>query len=327
MMEKVLDELRLKYHGQLRVEFIDVSKTPEIGEKHKIKLIPTQIFLDAKGNELFRHEGFFPEKDIVAKWRELGVQLEPSQKKREGDREVTRSTASNSIERLFEELTDAISGGTAVALMAAFAWGVLSIVLSPCHLASIPLVVGYMNDQNDMTGKRAFAISLLFATGILATIAAIGVATALAGHMLGDLGSVTTYAVSAVLAVIGLHLMGIIPFPWGGPGRMTTKRKGLLGALILGLLFGVAIGPCTFAYMAPMLAVAFKASANHIAKGGALLLLYGTGHCFVIVIAGSSTELIQKYLDWNENSQAVERLKRICGALVVAAGVYMAYKG
>ena len=101
------------------------------------------------------------------------------------------------------------------------------------------------------------------------------------------------------------------------------KRKGLLAAFILGLVFGVALGPCTFAYMAPMLAVTFKLAETAPLYGTLLLLAYGVGHCAVIVVAGTSTELVQKFLNWNENSKALTRLKAVCGVLVVAGGFWM----
>ena len=78
------------------------------------------------------------------------------------------------MEKLFTTLTHAVEGTPAIALAAAFVWGILSILLSPCHLASIPLIVGFIDKQGRMSTRRAFAISALFAVGILITIAAIG---------------------------------------------------------------------------------------------------------------------------------------------------------
>jgi len=75
MMAPILEELRTEYKGKLKVEFIDVSKKPGEAKKYGIKLIPTQIFFDASGKELFRHEGFYSREDILAKWKELGVDL------------------------------------------------------------------------------------------------------------------------------------------------------------------------------------------------------------------------------------------------------------
>ena len=90
-------------------------------------------------------------------------------------------------------------------------------------------------------------------------------------------------------------------------------------------MFGIALGPCTFAYMAPMLGVTFKLAANRALYGASLLLAYGVGHCAVIVVAGTFTEVVQRFLNWNENSRAVTRLKGVCGVLVVSGGVWMIY--
>ena len=81
MMAPVLKELAKEYEGRMAVEFIDVWKKPDAGKAHKISLIPTQIFFDAGGKELFRHEGFFSKKDILAKWKELGVEFKAEGKK------------------------------------------------------------------------------------------------------------------------------------------------------------------------------------------------------------------------------------------------------
>jgi len=222
-------------------------------------------------------------------------------------------------------LAEAVQASWPIAVGAAFVWGVLSIVLSPCHLSSIPLIVGFISSQGELTGRKAFGISSLFAVGILLTIAAIGVVTSAAGRMAGDLGAWGNYFVAAVFFVVGLHLLDVIPMPFSGAGFSGTKRRGYLAAFMLGLIFGIALGPCTFAYMAPMLAVAFKAGATNLLFGIALLAVYGLGHCSIIVLAGTSTELVQRYLNWNERSTGAAITKKLCGTLVLLGGVYLIY--
>ncbi|MBN1391639.1 MAG: hypothetical protein JW947_02425 [Sedimentisphaerales bacterium] len=229
------------------------------------------------------------------------------------------------MQDLFTNLTRAVEGTPAIALAASFVWGILSILLSPCHLASIPLIVGFIDEQGRISTKRAFVISTLFATGILITIGAIGAITAAAGRMMGDIGKYGNYFVALIFFMVGLHLLDVIPNPFSGPGQVGMKRKGALAAFILGLVFGIALGPCTFAYMAPMLGVTFKLANTNLPYGILLLVVYGIGHCSVIVLAGTSTELVQKYMNWNEKSKGAVILKKICGVLVLMGGLYLIY--
>jgi cytochrome c-type biogenesis protein len=229
------------------------------------------------------------------------------------------------MEELFTTLSRAVEGAPLIALTAAIVWGVLSIVLSPCHLASIPLIVGFISEQGKITVRRAFWTATLFSVGILITIAAIGAVTAGAGRMMGDVGRYGNYFVAIIFFVVGLHLVGVIPLSFSGPGAVGMKRKGLLAAFILGLVFGIALGPCTFAYMAPMLGVTFKLAATNYSYGALLLLAYGVGHCAVIVAAGTSTELVQRFLNWNEQSRGLGVLKVVCGVLVILGGVWLIY--
>ena len=230
------------------------------------------------------------------------------------------------IRELFTTLTHAVEGTPAIALAASFIWGILSILLSPCHLASIPLIVGFISGQGKISIRKSFYISSFFAIGILITIAGIGVITAAAGRVMGDVGQYGNYVVAFIFFVIGLHLLGVIPMPFSGPGQINFQRKGLLAAFIIGLVFGIALGPCTFAFMAPVLGVTFKVASTNIAYGILLLFVYGLGHCSVIVFAGTFTELVQGYLNWNENSQGAIILKKICGLLVLIGGIYLIYR-
>lgn len=229
------------------------------------------------------------------------------------------------MEHLFIVLTKAVEGSAAVALGASFIWGILSVILSPCHLSSIPLIIGFISDQGQLTTRRAFGLSSLFGLGILVTIGVIGVITAAAGRMMGDLGAYGNYFVAIIFFVVGLHLAGVIPMPFSGPGNIGMKRKGLLASFVLGLVFGIALGPCTFAYMAPMLTVSFKAASTNLLYAITLLGVYGIGHCSVIVAAGTSTEAVQHYLKWNEKSKGATILKKVCGVLVIFGGVYLIY--
>jgi cytochrome c-type biogenesis protein len=229
------------------------------------------------------------------------------------------------MEQLFTSLSHAVEGAPMLALGASVIWGILSIILSPCHLASIPLIVGFISGQGRVSTARASGIATLFAVGILVTIAAIGAITAMAGRMMGDVGHWGNYFVAAIFFVVGLNLLGVIPMPWSGPGQVNMKRKGLFAAFFLGLVFGIALGPCTFAFMAPMLGVTFKLAKSAPLYGASLLLAYGVGHCSVIILAGTFTEVVQRFLNWNEKSTSLTWVKYICGILVIVSGVGLIY--
>jgi cytochrome c-type biogenesis protein len=229
------------------------------------------------------------------------------------------------MEQLFVHLSHAVEGAPTIALVASAVWGILSIILSPCHLASLPLIVGFISGQGRVSTARASVIATLFAVGILVTIATIGAITTAAGRMMGDIGRWGNYFVAGIFFVVGMHLMGVIPMPWSGPGQVHMKRKGLLAALILGLVFGIALGPCTFAYMAPMLGVTFRLAQTKPFYGASLLLAYGVGHCSVIILAGTFTEVVQRFLNWNEQSKGVTAVKRVCGLLVLLGGIWLIY--
>jgi cytochrome c-type biogenesis protein len=227
------------------------------------------------------------------------------------------------LNSLFEALTVAVSGTPLIAVLASLAWGVLSVILSPCHLASIPLVVAFIGEQETINTRRALLLAVVFGSGILLTIGIIGVVTALLGRLLGDLGTYVNYVIAGVLVVIGLHFLGIIPIPLPSPAGRLRSRRGLLAAFIIGLVFGLAIGPCTFAFMAPMLAVALSAARTNALYSVMLLVAYGIGHTAVIVAAGTFTESVERYLKWTSRSSGVTVLRRICGVLIILAGIYM----
>jgi cytochrome c-type biogenesis protein len=144
--------------------------------------------------------------------------------------------------------------------------------------------------------------------------------------MLGDAGHMVNYLVAGVFFIFGLVLLDVLPLPWVGRGPAGSKRKGPLAAWVMGLIFGIALGPCSFAYMAPVLGVTAKlAAAQRTLFAAAVLLAYGVGYCAVITLAGTFTEVVQRVLNWNENSKGAKVLKTICGVLVLLGGLFVLY--
>ncbi len=226
------------------------------------------------------------------------------------------------LDELFTWLTMAMSETFGIALLAALGWGVISILLSPCHLSSIPLVIGYITSQGQEGAKRSYSISLVFGVGILITIALIGAITASAGRMMGDVGVWGNLIVAAVFFIVGLYLMDIVKLSWNGIIPRTSLARGWKGALLLGLIFGIGLGPCTFAYMAPVLGVVFSVATTNPVQALSLVAAFGIGHCAVIVGAGGAAGTVQRYLNWTDRSRGALWLKRGAGALVMLGGVY-----
>ena len=227
--------------------------------------------------------------------------------------------------KLFTVLSQAIEGAPLIAIGASFIWGILSIILSPCHLTSIPLIIGFLINQRNLSAKKAFYLSTIFSIGILLSIAVIGGITAAAGRLLGDVGKFGNYMVALVFFIFGLNLLGILPLNFPGLRTLKSQRKGYSSVLLLGLVFGFALGPCTFAFMAPMLGIIFNLTATNLPYGILLLAAFGTGHCAVIIAAGTSSQWVQKITKWDEQSKGITVIRKICGILVVLGGIYLLY--
>lgn len=217
-----------------------------------------------------------------------------------------------------------LAAAPAAAITAAFLWGLASVLFSPCHLVSVPLLVGYLSARGEGRAARAALLSLVFAAGILVTVAAIGVVTALAGRMLGDVGPAADYVIGALLVVFGLYLFGLLPLPSiSTAGAARVRGTGMWSVFLIGLVFGVGLGPCTFAFMAPVLVLVLSSAGEQPWLSAGLLAAFAVGHSAVIVAAGSLAETVRRYLNWDSRSRGTAWFKRACGALVAAGGVYL----
>jgi cytochrome c-type biogenesis protein len=230
------------------------------------------------------------------------------------------------LDGLLTQLSRTLEQSLAVALFGAFLWGLLSILLSPCHLSSVPLLIGFLSSHENKTSGRALRLSVVFSIGIMASIGVIGAITAVAGRLLGGLGKTANTAVARIFFAFGFYLMDLFPMNWALP-LAAGRLRGSAAALVLGLLFGVALGPCTFAFMAPVLGVAFvRAKSDYLGAMG-LLGAFALGHCGVIVLAGTLTQAVQRYLHWTQGTPALKWIRRACGLLVVLAGTYLLSRG
>jgi cytochrome c-type biogenesis protein len=229
----------------------------------------------------------------------------------------------NILINLFDSFTKLFQSNPFVSILAALLWGMLSVILSPCHLSSIPLVIGYINGSGKLKTSRAFYLSLIFSLGVLITIGIIGTITGLLGRMFGDIGKIGRIIVAIVFVLVGIWLMDIIPIPQFKAISPDMKGKGTIGAFVLGLIFGLALGPCTFGFMMPLLLVVFQTAQKSFMYATFLLSAFAIGHIAIIVIAGTFVNWVQSYLNWIEKSRGVKILRIVCGILVVLSGVYL----
>jgi len=214
-----------------------------------------------------------------------------------------------------------MGSGVGLAALGCFLWGVVSLLFSPCHLASIPLIVGYVAGQDKMVeGRQAALYAGLFTTGLFLTIALIGVICAMLGRMLGDVGPYWTIVVGLILLWVSMDMLGVAQCSMGGNLMGRFKLRGMGGAFVLGLAYGILSGSCTFGFIAPILAVITVQ--EKIATGILLIILFGLGHCIPIVIAGSSTALVRRLManaSWQRGGTA---FRRLAGILIGLMGIY-----
>lgn len=214
-----------------------------------------------------------------------------------------------------------ITSGTYLAAAGCFIWGLISVLFSPCHLASIPLIVAYVGGQEQAVNPRQASIySIAFTTGLFITIAGIGVICAFVGRMLGDIGNYWQILIGGILIWVALGMLGVEICSVSGSIMHRLKFKGITGALILGLAYGALSGSCTFGFIAPILAIITVQ--QKILTGVLFILLFATGHCLPIVVAGSSMAAVRKLME-NRLWQGVGSwFRKGAGVLISLLGAY-----
>jgi cytochrome c-type biogenesis protein len=200
------------------------------------------------------------------------------------------------FDQLFLTVNSWMMAETALAALGCFLWGMISVIFSPCHLASIPLIVSYVAGQEKaLKANHAVHYAIAFTVGLFITIALVGIVCSLLGRMLGEVGPYWTILVGAILIWVALDMLGVSSCSMSGSLLGRIKLKGLAGAFLLGLAYGVLSGSCTFGFIAPILAII--TIQQKIATGLLFITLFGIGHCVPIAVAGSSTATVRRLLE------------------------------
>jgi len=211
-------------------------------------------------------------------------------------------------------------------MVAVFAGGMIT-ASNPCVLAMIPLMMSFVagRKEEDSSVLRSFVFSLVFVFGLAITFTIMGMVAALAGKMYGDVSAIWNWVVAAVCIVMGLHLAGILNFTIPMPFNVQPKTRGLLGALVLGLLFGLVSAPCA----APILVVLLTylaGSGSSVSYGGLLLLIYALGHSVLIIIAGTSMGIAKKIISSKKAKKTLDIVRRTAGGIIVLIGLFFIYQ-
>jgi cytochrome c-type biogenesis protein len=225
------------------------------------------------------------------------------------------------MDQVFLTINSWMGQGLLLGGLGCFLWGMVSVLFSPCHLASIPLIVGYVGGQNHLIeGRKATLYAVVFTTGLFITIAVIGVVCSLLGRMLGDVGPYWTIAIGLLLLWVALDMLGVAKCSMSGGLMARLTLKGLSGAFVLGLTYGVLSGSCTFGFIAPILAIVSVQA--KLFTGVVFILLFAIGHCIPIVAAGSSTAMIKRLLVSSSWQQGGRFFRHLAGAMIGLLGVY-----
>ncbi|MFH0809036.1 MAG: cytochrome c biogenesis protein CcdA [Pseudomonadota bacterium] len=209
-----------------------------------------------------------------------------------------------------------------LAYLAVFVGGIVS-SSSPCVLVTIPLVIGFVGGYSEGDRRKAFLFSAVFIVGLSLTFTALGAIAGILGTLFGDVGKGWYFLAAGVAVLVGLQLMGVFNFQLPVPRNLQPKRRGLIGALLLGLLFGAVSSPCATPVLAAILA--FVATQGSIAYGASLLFAYALGHCVLILAAGTFTGFAESYLASRGVANFSAWMKKVSGALILGAGGYVAY--
>jgi cytochrome c-type biogenesis protein len=214
-----------------------------------------------------------------------------------------------------------MTGGLAVASAGAFAWGMVSVLFSPCHLASIPLIVAYVGGQEiAVQPRRASWYAVAFSLGLFTTIAGVGIVCALLGRMLGDVSTWWQVLVGIVLIWVALGMLGVQTCSMSGSLLYRINLRGIYGALGLGLTYGILSGSCTFGFIAPILAIVTVQ--QKIVSGSVMMIFFAVGHCLPIAVAGSSTAMVRKLTENSSWQGAGLLIRRGAGVFIALLGAY-----
>ena len=224
------------------------------------------------------------------------------------------------MENLLASIGELIQNQSWIAFPACFLGGIISSA-SPCVLAMIPLVIGYVGGYSEGSHKKAIQYSIVFTLGLTITFTVLGIIAGAMGRLFGDVGGFWYYVLPPVAILLGLQLLGVFNLNIGLPQRFVPKRKALFGALLMGFFFGIVASPCATPVLAVILT--FAVTKGDIVFSGGLLLAYALGHWILVLGAGISTGFAQRVLASRGISNFSTYSKKAGGVILIGVGIYL----
>ena len=221
------------------------------------------------------------------------------------------------LDQWAESLAEIVKTNFWLAPLAALVGGLLT-AANPCVLAAAPLMVGYVAGQEKRTLGRSFLLSLTFAVGLTIMFGLIWFGVWSASSLLPS--TWWKYIAAAVCFLMGLHLLGVLHFTLPTPAGLQPKKKGFVGALLLGLLFGLISLPCAGPVLGALIVVT---PLYGMAFGIMLLVAYSLGHCGLVIVGGTSIGFVQRLADSKGWTRGTDILRRIAGVLIAGVGVWL----
>jgi len=221
---------------------------------------------------------------------------------------------------LLENVQTIIQNNHSLAFLAVFAGGLIS-AASPCVLAAIPLIIGYVGGYSGGDKKKAALFSLVFILGLSITFTVLGAAASAMGQFLSFAGQWLYIGLAMISVAMGLQLMGLISIPLPFQKTRQVKSRGLWGAFLLGLLTGTVSSPCATPVLAVILA--YVSTQGDVLYGGSLLFVYAVGHCALIFLAGLSVGFAENMVQSGKFQLFSRYSRKASGIVLAAAGLYL----
>ena len=224
------------------------------------------------------------------------------------------------LDGLLNQIADVISNNMWLAPVLALAAGILTSIM-PCALSSVPLVIGYIGGAGEKNTKRAFAYSAVFSLGTAVTFVALGVIATSAGILMGTSSPVWYIILGVLMVLMALQTWEIFNFIPSVNLISKNKKRGFIGAFLVGILGGIFSSPCATPVLVVLLAIV--AGEGNLLWGMLLMLLYSIGHSALVLVAGTSVGFVQR-LTGNEKYQTTAKvLKILMGIAILLIGLYM----